>query len=378
MSSHLPQKLIDLLERILLGSGTSTFRENRSLQNLLILTAIKSDRSRLTGVLASLEKYDAAEIAIFALGKELYEEAFFIYKRFGMNALAVRVLIEHLKDLDRAAEFAASCEDPAVLEILDNARVLTATGPHSAGSAFATDRGLSADELSERTWKRLIDSKKYSEAAVLATAATNGLLRTEKTLQHLKQVDSQPGQSSPLLLYMQNLLENVKLNKSESLEYCKELFKQNQKEEVQRCLKANTLQCSEELGDLANEHDSLLSLEIYMRGNCEEKVVNSLIATRKFKEALKASRSCGQKTDFLQVLRRLLRENVERATELALVLTEPEEPETEPPVELDRILEVFNEPAQQFLLLLLRRKERDAPRKSHSFLHSNPTFNPFE
>jgi len=177
---------------------------------------------------------------------------------------------------------------------------------------------------------------------------------------------------------MQNLLENVKLNKSESLEYCKELFKQNQKEEVQRCLKANTLQCSEELGDLANEHDSLLSLEIYMRGNCEEKVVTSLIATRNFKEALQASRAGGERRDFLQVLRRLLRENVERATELALVLAEPEEPETEPPVELDRILEVFNEPAQQFLLLLLRRKERQSPRKPHSFLHSNPTFNPFE
>ena len=91
MSSHLPHELIDLLERIQLGTGTSPFRENRSLQNLLILTSINSDRSRLTGLLARLEKYDATEIAIFALGKELYEEAFFIYKRFGMNALAVRV-----------------------------------------------------------------------------------------------------------------------------------------------------------------------------------------------------------------------------------------------------------------------------------------------
>ena len=90
------------------------------------------------------------------------------------------------------------------------------------------------------------------------------------------------------------------------------------------------------------------------------------------------SRAGGERRDFLEVLRRLLRENVESATELALALAEPEEPGTEPPVELDRILEVFNEPAQQFLLLLLRRKERDAPRKQHSFLHSNPTFNPFE
>jgi len=250
MNADLPQELIHLLERILHGSETSPFRENRSLENLLILTAIKSDRSRLTGLLARLEKYDAIEIAIFAIGKELYEEAFFIYKRFGMNALAVRVLIEHLKDIDRAAEFAASCEDPALLEILDNARVSMAANQSSAGDESATERGLSAEEVCERRWRSLIDSKKYSEAAVLATAAANQLIRTEKTLRYLKLVDSQAEQSSPLLLYMQNLLEQGRLNRlnsCESVEFCKELFKQNRKEEVQRSLKANRLECSEQL-----------------------------------------------------------------------------------------------------------------------------------
>lgn len=41
MSADMPNELIELLEKIVLDSKNSEFAENRNLQNLLILTAIK-------------------------------------------------------------------------------------------------------------------------------------------------------------------------------------------------------------------------------------------------------------------------------------------------------------------------------------------------
>lgn len=63
----------------------------RNLQNLLILTAIKADRSRVMEYINRLDNYDAPDIANIAIGSELYEEAFAIFKKFDVNASAIQV-----------------------------------------------------------------------------------------------------------------------------------------------------------------------------------------------------------------------------------------------------------------------------------------------
>ena len=37
---------------------------------------------------------------------ELFEEAFEIYKKFGLKQQAIKVVLDHMEDLDRAHEFA--------------------------------------------------------------------------------------------------------------------------------------------------------------------------------------------------------------------------------------------------------------------------------
>lgn len=64
---------------------------HRNLQNLLILTAIKADRNRVMEYLQRLDNYDAPDIANIAIGSELYEEAFAIFKKFDVNTSAVQV-----------------------------------------------------------------------------------------------------------------------------------------------------------------------------------------------------------------------------------------------------------------------------------------------
>ena len=54
----------------------------RNLQNLLILTAIKADNSKVMEYINRLDNYDAPDIANIAIGSQLYEEAFAIFKKF--------------------------------------------------------------------------------------------------------------------------------------------------------------------------------------------------------------------------------------------------------------------------------------------------------
>jgi len=63
----------------------------RNLQNLLILTAVKADRTRVMDYINRLDNYDAPDIASIAINNELYEEAFAIFKKFNVNQSAIQV-----------------------------------------------------------------------------------------------------------------------------------------------------------------------------------------------------------------------------------------------------------------------------------------------
>lgn len=121
MKAELPNELIELLEKIVLDN--SIFADHRNLQNLLILTAIKADRTRVMDYINRLDHYDAPDIAGIAINSELYEEALAIYKKFDVNTSAIQVLIENIKNLDRAYEFAEKCNEPAVWSLLAKAQL---------------------------------------------------------------------------------------------------------------------------------------------------------------------------------------------------------------------------------------------------------------
>lgn len=88
MAADLPNELIELLEKIVLDN--SAFSEHRNLQNLLILTAMKADSSRVMEYIQKLDNYDAPDIANIAVTNQLYEEAFAIFRKFDVNASAIK------------------------------------------------------------------------------------------------------------------------------------------------------------------------------------------------------------------------------------------------------------------------------------------------
>jgi len=123
MSAELPNELIELLEKIVLHN--SDFSNNRNLQNLLILTAIKAAKERVMDYINRLDNYDGPDIAKIALGQQykLYEEAFVIYKKFHQNVDAVEVLLNNVESIERAVEFAEKVNENDVWSKLGRAQL---------------------------------------------------------------------------------------------------------------------------------------------------------------------------------------------------------------------------------------------------------------
>ncbi|ORY66519.1 uncharacterized protein BCR38DRAFT_484132 [Pseudomassariella vexata] len=112
LQADLPSELIELLEKIMLEP--SPFNDNPSLQNLLILTAARADKSKVADYIQRLDAYDPDECAQLCINVGLYEEAFEIYKKAGNQTAAVAVLVEHVVSIDRASAFADDVDSPEV------------------------------------------------------------------------------------------------------------------------------------------------------------------------------------------------------------------------------------------------------------------------
>eukprot|EP00898_Chlorokybus_atmophyticus_P005972 jgi/Chlat1/6376/Chrsp44S09041 len=132
MTADLPQELIELLEKIVLQN--SAFSGNPNLQNLLILTAIKADKSRVMDYINRLDNFDGPAVGEIAVGAELYEEAFVIYKKFGHNVLAVNVLLDYIGSIDRAVDFAQRVEEDAVWTQVGKAQLKAMLVPDAIAS----------------------------------------------------------------------------------------------------------------------------------------------------------------------------------------------------------------------------------------------------
>jgi clathrin heavy chain len=95
IAADLPNELIELLEKLLLvdDGSTSLFAQNTNLQNLLILTSIKVNKSKVMTYVNKLANYDVDEIAKLCIKHDLREEAFEVYRKFNMNPKAMEVLV---------------------------------------------------------------------------------------------------------------------------------------------------------------------------------------------------------------------------------------------------------------------------------------------
>ncbi|KAF4350817.1 hypothetical protein G4B88_002146 [Cannabis sativa] len=76
--------------------------------------AIKADPSRVMDYINRLDNFDGPAVGEVAVEAQLFEEAFAIFKKFNLNVQAVNVLLDNIRSIERAVEFAFRVEEDAV------------------------------------------------------------------------------------------------------------------------------------------------------------------------------------------------------------------------------------------------------------------------
>lgn len=196
-----------------------------------------------------------------------------------------------------------------------------------------------AEELFVRKFNTLFASGQYAEAAKVAANAPKGILRTPQTIARFQSVPAQAGQTSPLLQYFGILLDQGQLNKFESLELCRPVLQQGRKQLLEKWLKEDKLECSEELGDLVKQADPTLALSVYLRANVPNKVIQCFAETGQFQKIVLYAKKVGYTPDFVFLLRNVVRMNPDQGLQFAQMLVQDDEPLAD----INQIVDIFME-----------------------------------
>lgn len=221
-----------------------------------------------------------------------------------------------------------------------------------------------ADDLYMQQFHSLFSTGQYGEAAKIAANSPRGILRTTQTIEQFKQVPTQPGTLSPILQYFGILLERGTLNKYESLELAKPVLVQNRKHLLEKWLKENKIECSEELGDIVRQHDMNLALSVYLRANVPNKVVACFAETGQFNKIVLYAKKVGYTPDYAALLQHIVRINPEQGAEFASSLVQDD---SGPLVDIERVTDIFmgQNMIQQATSFLLDALKDNKPEQAH-------------
>ncbi|KAL1229509.1 Clathrin heavy chain [Trichinella spiralis] len=200
-----------------------------------------------------------------------------------------------------------------------------------------------AEDLFVRKFTTLFNEQRYSEAAEIAAVAPKFILRTPQTIQKFQQVSKETTGANAILQYFAILLDRSRLNKFETIELCRPVLLQNRVQLIEKWLKENKLECSEELGDLiqAQGKDTTLALSVYLRSHCHPKVILCFAETGSFDKILLYAKRVGYQPDYVFLLRQVIQKSgPEKAVEFARMLIKDEE---RPLADLNQIADCFLE-----------------------------------
>ena len=230
---------------------------------------------------------------------------------------------------------------------------------------LASRAGLpGVDNLYTQQFEQLCAQGNWSEAVKIAANSPRGFLRTPATIERFKRAPQPQGQLSVVLQYFGILLDKGTLNTYESLELVQPVLSQNRKHLLEKWLKENKLDCSEELGDIVRPHDMQLALSIYLRADVPPKVVAGFAETGQFDRILPYAQQSGFQPDYAALLQHIIRVNPEKGADFATALANSE---GGPLVDIDRVVDVFQSQnmVQQATAFLLDALKENRPEQGH-------------
>mmetsp|Transcript_25740 Transcript_25740/g.76639 ORF Transcript_25740/g.76639 Transcript_25740/m.76639 type:complete len:1721 (-) Transcript_25740:262-5424(-) len=196
-----------------------------------------------------------------------------------------------------------------------------------------------ADELFQRQFAQCFASGDYRGAATVAAQCKSGALRTPQTIEMFKSVQVVPGQPSPVLHYFSTLLEHSKLNAQESIELVRPVVQQQRRELVEKWLKDDKLECTEELGDIVRAMDTKFALSIYLRASTHAKVIECFVAAGQVDQIVAYVKKTGYQANYSQLLTGMISSNPEGAANFAKSLLEGQN--GTPLIDINQVVKAF-------------------------------------
>lgn len=231
------------------------------------------------------------------------------------------------------------------------------------GLALASRGGFpGAENLFQQQFLNYLNQGDYVNAAKIA--ASSELLRTNDTINKLKNITPQPGQISPILQYFSTLLDRGSLNKFESIELAKPVLQQDRKPLFEKWLSEDKLTSSEELGDIVKSYnDTALALSVYVRANVSIKVVTCLAELGQFDKIMPYCQKVNYQPDYSNLIQNLVRVNPDKASEFATLLVASGDNQLN--VEVIADLFFSQNYIQQGTAFLLDALKNDSPAEGH-------------
>lgn len=195
-----------------------------------------------------------------------------------------------------------------------------------------------AENLVVERFNQCVQMGQFAEAAKIAAKSPKGILRTPQTIALFQQAPVPAGQPSPILQYFQILLDNGAVNKFESIELAKPVLQQGRKQLLEKWLKEDKLDCSEELGDIVKQFDQTLALSVYLRANSPAKVITCFAETGQYGKIILYAQKVGHQPDYTYLLQYIMRIDPDKGSEFASLLINNE---GGPLVKLEGVVDVL-------------------------------------
>lgn len=137
-------------------------------------------------------------------------------------------------------------------------------------------------------------------------------------------------------------------------------MQQGRKQLLEKWLKEDKLECSEELGDLVKAADPTLALSVYLRANVPNKVIQCFAETGQFQKIVLYAKKVGYTPDYIFLIRNVMRANPEQGAAFAQMLVADD---GEPLADINQIVDIFmeNNLVQQCTAFLLDALKNNRP-----------------
>jgi len=174
-----------------------------------------------------------------------------------------------------------------------------------------------AERLFSDQFRELFEDGDYEAAAIIASESPASSLRTRETIELFKSVRPSGAGPSPLMIYFNKLLERETLNQVETLELVLFCTGNGKAHLLEKWLKEEKLECTEEAGDVVYRVNPTIALAVYIKAKAHMRVIQCMIETGQTANVPTYAKKAGMNVEAMDLVQMASKISSQAALELA-------------------------------------------------------------